>query len=106
VSVAVSNVPEGFASASGQRRAGLRAGQIVPRWLLIVAVSALFGGIGFLLFDDLAPRAIAFTLAFGAGALLVMVMDTMAPEAYREAGPATGLVAVAGFAFAFLLGVG
>ena len=106
VSVAVSNVPEGFASASGQRRAGLRAGQIVPRWLLIVGVSALFGGIGFLLFDDLAPRAIAFTLAFGAGALLVMVMDTMAPEAYREAGPATGLVAVAGFAFAFLLGVG
>jgi hypothetical protein len=33
-----------------------------------------------------------------------MVMDTMAPEAYRDAGPTTGLIAVVGFAFAFLLG--
>ena len=51
-----------------------------------------------------AQSAVAFTKAFGAGALLVMVLDTMAPEAEREAGPASGLVAVAGFAFAFLLG--
>ena len=33
-----------------------------------------------------------------------MVLDTMAPEAAREAGPLSGLVAVVGFAFAFLLG--
>ncbi len=104
VSVAVSNLPEGFASAAGQRRQGLTARQIVPRWLAIVAVSAVFGAIGYVVFADLAAEAVAFTQAFGAGALLVMVMDTMAPEAYREAGASTGLIAVAGFAFAFLLG--
>jgi hypothetical protein len=32
-----------------------------------------------------------------------MVMDTMAPEAFREAGPLSGLIAVAGFELAFLL---
>jgi zinc transporter, ZIP family len=104
VSVAVSNVPEGFASAASQRAAGESTRRIVARWLVVVAISAVCGAIGFLLFDDLAPRAVAFTQAFGAGALLTMVMDTMAPEAYRDAGPATGLVAVAGFTFAFWLG--
>jgi len=104
VSVAVSNLPEGFASAAGQRRQGQTAVQIVPRWLVIVAISAVSGAVGFVAFDHLEPRAVALTEAFGAGALLVMVMDTMAPEAFRDAGPATGLMGVAGFAFAFLLG--
>jgi ZIP family zinc transporter len=102
--VAVSNVPEGFASAAGARSLGQRPAQIVPRWIAIVAVSAVTGALGYVLVDDPAGRAVAFTQAFGAGALLTMVMDTMAPEAYRDAGPVTGLVAVAGFAFAFLLG--
>jgi ZIP family zinc transporter len=103
VSVAVSNLPEGYASAAEQRRQEVPASRIVPRWLAIVALSAVCGAIGYVVFDDLGQAAVAFTKAFGAGALLVMVLDTMAPEAYREAGPTTGLVAVAGFAFAFLL---
>jgi zinc transporter, ZIP family len=103
VSVAVSNIPEAFASAAARRRSGVPAGKIVAQWLVIVAVSALFGAVGFAVFDDLGSWAVAFTEAFAAGALLTMVMDTMAPEAYRDAGPATGLVSVAGFAFAFYL---
>ena len=102
--VAISNVPEGFASAAGARKQGATVGEIVPRWFMIVAVSALAGALGFVVFDDPNGLGVAFTQAFGAGALLTMVMDTMAPEAYRDAGPVTGLVAVAGFAFAFLLG--
>jgi zinc transporter, ZIP family len=104
VSVAVSNVPEAFASASAQRKAGMPIVKIVSQWLIIVAISAAFGAIGFALFDELGPWAVAFTQSFGAGALLTMVMDTMAPEAFVDAGPATGLVAVAGFAFAFYVG--
>lgn len=104
VSVAISNLPEGYASAAEQRRAGMHAPQILPRWLLIVALSAACGAIGYLVFADLTQDVVAFTKAFGAGALLVMVLDTMAPEAFREAGPVAGLVSVAGFAFAFLLG--
>lgn len=104
VSVAVSNVPEGFASAAQQHAVGVSTGRILRRWLAIVALSALCGAIGFALFDELDPRWVAFTQAFAAGALLTMVMDTMAPEAFRDAGPVTGLVAVAGFWLAFWLG--
>jgi zinc transporter, ZIP family len=104
VSVAVSNIPEGFASAAPQHRAGVSTAAILGRWAIIVAVSAACGAIGFALFDGLDPRWAAFTQAFAAGALLTMVMDTMAPEAFRDAGPVTGLVAVAGFALAFWLG--
>jgi ZIP family zinc transporter len=104
VSVAVSNVPEAFASASSRHKAGVPMGRILLQWAAIVAVSAAFGAIGFVAFDQHSPWAVAFTQSFGAGALLTMVMDTMAPEAYRDAGPTTGLVSVAGFAFAFYLG--
>ena len=57
VSVAVSNIPEGLASASAQHRAGEPTGPILARWAVIVAMSAVFGAIGFALFDDLpVPR--------------------------------------------------
>ncbi len=104
VSVAVSNVPEGFASAAQQHQGGVATRTILGRWLSIVALSALCGAIGFALFDELDPAWVAFTQAFAAGALLTMVMDSMAPEAFRDAGPVTGLVAVAGFWLAFWLG--
>lgn len=104
VSVAVSNIPEGFASGAAQHRAGERTSVILARWTVVVAVAAVFGALGYALFDELPSQAAAVTEAFAAGALLTMVMDTMVPEAFRDAGPTTGLVAVAGFAFAFLLG--
>ena len=104
VSVAVSNLPEGFASAASEGRAGKPVGAILSRWFAVVALSAVCGAIGFLAFDELPKEAVALTQGFAGGALLTMVMDTMAPEAYRDAGLSTGLVAVAGFAFAFWLG--
>lgn len=59
--------------------------------------------LGFALFDHLDPRALSLVQSFAAGGLLTMVMNTMAPEAFEEAGPLSGLVAVAGFELAFLL---
>lgn len=105
VSVAVSNLPEGFASAASQHRAGEATRTILLRWLAIVVVSAVFGAIGFALYDSMSATAVAFTQAFAAGALLTLVIDTMVPEAFKDAGPTTGLIAVAGFAFAFYLSV-
>ncbi len=42
-------------------------------------------------------------LAFAAGALLVMLIDTMIPEAAVKAGKVAGLVTVLGFAVAAAL---
>ena len=103
ISVAVSNFPEGFASAAARHKAGVPTATILGQWLVIVAVSGVSGAVGYVVFDDLAPSAVAFTQAFAAGALLTMVLDTMVPEAYRDVRAWTGLVGVAGFAFAFYL---
>ena len=40
---------------------------------------------------------------FAAGALLVMLIDSMIPEASKKGGRAAGLVTVLGFAVAFAL---
>ena len=104
-SVAVSNLPEGFASANEEREAGVAKRTIMLRWLAVVVLSAIFGAVGYVLFAHLSSSAVAFTEAFAAGALLTMVMDTMVPQAFGDAGPTTGLIAVAGFAFAYFLSV-
>jgi len=72
-------------------------------WAGLAAMTLILGAWAGASFDA-SPLRTGLVMGFGAGALLVMVLDTMAPEAEREAGPASGLVAVAGFAFAFLLG--
>ena len=46
---------------------------------------------------DAAPGTVAFVKAFGGGAILTMLADTMMPEAFEQVGPATGLVTTVGF---------
>jgi zinc transporter ZupT len=46
------------------------------------------------------PKALGRVLGFGAGALLVMLVGAMIPEAQRHAGRWAGLAAVLGFAVA------
>jgi ZIP family zinc transporter len=103
VSVAISNLPEGFVSAEDERAAGVATRTILLRWLSVVIVSTIFGAIGYAASARLSTDSVAFIEAFAAGALLTMVIDSMAPEAYRDAGPLTGLSAVAGYAFAYFL---
>lgn len=101
--VAISNLPEGISAGADMSQAGEPRARIVVRFLAIAAASGVASALGFALFDSLKPEALAFVQAFAAGGLLTMVMDTMAPEAFREAGPLSGLIAVAGFELAFLL---
>jgi ZIP family zinc transporter len=103
VAVLVSNLPEGISAATDLRRGGEPPKTIILRFLWIAIASGAAAAIGFVLFDHLDPRALAFVQAFAAGGLLTMVMDTMAPDAFEEAGPLSGLIAVAGFELAFLL---
>ena len=101
--VVISNVPEGVASAASFARAGRPPRVIVRVFLLIALACGAAAAIGYAAFDSLAPEALAVVRSFAAGALLTMTMDSMAPEAFRDAGPLSGLMAVAGFELAFLL---
>jgi zinc transporter, ZIP family len=68
------------------------------RCTLASGVAAAFGDD---LFGGVPPDAVAFVLAFAAGAILTMLADTMMPEAYAQGGGAVGLLTTLGFAVAF-----
>jgi len=62
-------------------------------------------GLGFLLADTLSTHAALLLQAFGAGALLSMVAETLLPEAAHDGPRYSGLVAALGFSLLLLLGV-
>ena len=65
-------------------------------WVGIAALSALAAGIGYVVASSLGSDG-TLIQAFAAGALLVMIIDTMAPEAVEQAGTEAGLATVLGF---------
>ena len=101
--VFLSNLPESIAATPGLEQTGMARAAIYRMWALIalaVTVSALAG---FALFDTASHETVAFVEGFAGGALLVMLADTMMPEAYERANRAAGLFTVLGFALAFAL---
>lgn len=102
VAVFISNLPEAIAATVPLRATGAKGSSILWMWLGIAAVSAVAAGLGYLIATSLGSSG-ALIQAFAAGALLTMVIDTMAPEAVEHAGAEAGLVTVLGFAVAATL---
>jgi ZIP family zinc transporter len=96
----VSNLPEAIGSASAMRAAGGRPATIARLWVLIAVGCMLATPAGFALADVTGGNLQAGIDGFAAGALLVMLIDSMIPEAAGKAGRAGGLVTVLGFAVA------
>jgi ZIP family zinc transporter len=105
VAVFLSNLPEAIGATSGLVASGWKRWKIVGLWVVVVLISGLASLLGYVLFDTASPGSIAFTLAFAAGALLTMLADTMAPEAYKDSGKLVGLVTTLGFGLAFALSI-
>jgi ZIP family zinc transporter len=101
--VFLSNVPESASAASGMRKARKTVGYVFGLWVAVLAVSTLAAALGYLLLGGASGEVIALVQAFAAGAILVMLADTMMPEAFENSGSLVGLVTLAGFASAFLL---
>ncbi len=59
--------------------------------------------VGFAIVDASSDRTGALVQAFAAGALLKMIADTLAPEAYKKSGGLTGLATALGFVLAVAL---
>ena len=106
VAIFVSNLPEAIGSASEMRDAGARAPTIRRVWLLVTVVCILATVVGFAVADAVGGELNAAINGFAAGALLVMLTDSMIPEARRKAGTIAGLVTVLGFAVAAGLSLG
>lgn len=99
----ISNFPEALGSSVNLERSGMGKGKIRLIWLGIMAVSALAAAIGFAVVNNSSTKTGALVEAFAAGALLTMIADEMAPEAYERSAIYAGVATVAGFAAALFL---
>jgi ZIP family zinc transporter len=100
VAVYVSNLPEAIGSASDMLAAHRPRAQILRLWIGVAAVCTLATVAGYAMAEAASAELKGAINGFAAGALLVMLSDSMIPEARSKAGLAGGLVLVLGFAVA------
>lgn len=72
-------------------------------WSTVVAVSVVVAVVGWLVLDAMPTGGDAFVAAFARGALIVMLADTLMPEAFELGGREAGLLTALGFALGFAL---
>lgn len=101
VGVFVSNVPEALSGSAGLLQAGWTRMRIFAMWSYVVLASVASTVLGYFLIDKVPTTSGAFVTAFAAGALLVMLADTLMPEAFDLGGKEAGLVTALGFAVGF-----
>ena len=99
----VSNFPESLGSTVNLVSSGWAKSRIRMMWWGIAAISAIAAGLGYVVVNNSDSLTGAVVSAFAAGALLTMIADEMAPEAYERSQIYAGLATVAGFTFALFL---
>jgi zinc transporter, ZIP family len=103
VAIFVSNLPEAIGSASDMSQAGTDRRTITRLWLAVAGICTIASVVGYVAADATAGDFKAAIDGFAAGALIVMLIDSMIPEATKEAGRTAGLVTTLGFAVATAL---
>jgi len=98
VAVFISNLPEAVAATVGMRSDGWNRTKILLLWLVIAVFCAAASAAGYGLLGGLSPLWLSFVQAFAGGAILMMLANTMIPEAYEHAGKLAGVFLVVGFA--------
>ena len=100
VAIFVSNLPEAIGSASQMREANRPSPVIRRLWIAVAVVCLLATLVGYAIADSASGHLQGGIDGFAAGALLVMLVDSMIPEAKSKAGSTAGLVTTLGFAVA------
>jgi zinc transporter, ZIP family len=86
VGVFASNIPEALSASSGFLHGGFTRGHVLLMWTKVVAVSVVAAALGWWTLDLMSGQEGAFALAFAGGAVLVMLADTLVPEAMKLGG--------------------
>ena len=101
--VAIGNIPQGLGGTAGMLSSGWERGKITRLWLAVCVLSISAAALGYALASRLPGASGAVVDAFAAGALLVMLCDSMIPDSFEHGGNASGLFLVFGFAVAVTL---
>ena len=101
--VAISNIPQGLGGTAGMFSSGWPRGKITRLWLAVCGLSIIAAALGYTL-GQLVPGATGAAVdAFAAGALLVMLTDSMIPESFEHGDREAGLFLVMGFGVALTM---
>ena len=101
----ISNFPEGLASTEGMKSNGRSKKYILALWSIAVIIGMISTVIGFAFLSNTNPFVISIAISFAAGAILVMLAESMIPEAHEEGGTSRiGIATMVGFAIAFIFG--
>jgi ZIP family zinc transporter len=103
VAVFMSNLPEAAAGTTGMRDGGWSRTKVLLLWSSIAVVCAFASMAGYALLGNAANHTLAVVQSFAGGAILMMLANTMIPEAYERAGKLAGVATVVGFAVAVWL---
>src|SRR4051795_8526273 len=100
VAIFVSNLPEAIGASNDLVAAGHSRRAVRLLWAVVATVCTLASVVGFAIADSTSGDLRAAINGFAAGALLVMLIDSMIPEGARKAKRPAGLATVLGFAVA------
>jgi ZIP family zinc transporter len=100
MAIFVSNLPEAIGSAADMKAAGKPSRTILLGWAAVAAVCALASAAGWAAARVAGQQLEGVVDGFAAGALLVMLVGSMIPEAKDRVQDEAGLAAVLGFALA------
>jgi ZIP family zinc transporter len=101
--VAIGNIPQGLGGTAGMLSSGWTRHRITGLWLAVCGLSVLAAVLGYALGLAFGGITGAMVDAFAAGALLVMLTDSMIPESFEHGGSETGLCLAFGFSLALAL---
>ncbi|MEZ5083140.1 MAG: hypothetical protein R2750_06800 [Bacteroidales bacterium] len=97
VAVFISNLPESIAGSSGMKAGGWARGKIQFLWLIIALICAVSTVAGFSFFSQASNDWLSFIQSFAGGAILMMLANSMIPEAYEQGGKLAGMFTILGF---------
>ncbi len=103
VAIFASNLPESMAASIAMRASGSSRAFVLGVWSGTAVVLAAAVVVGYGLLDAVGEETLAWPLGFAGGAVLASLADTLMPQAYRDAGPATAFATTLGFLLSFLV---
>jgi zinc transporter, ZIP family len=103
VAIFVSNFPEGLASTHDMKSSGLSSKYVLALWSIGVGCAAVATTIGYTVLSNTSPPVISISIAFAAGAIIVMLAESMIPEAFERGGITKGIALLGGFLVAVFL---
>ena len=102
--VFVSNIPQGLAGTTSLQEAGTGMRRIFWMWTGLTVACGLSSLLGYAMANQVQDAGL-LAEGFAGGAVLVMLADSMMPEAFHHGGRAVGLLTVVGFLVAAVLTV-